>query len=219
MTPRSSRHPYLQGCHVAGSDGMRLMFSLVVLVVNSFFPSLTRLGEQERSTQTPTPPASNQASEAPHGSPPAGASTEFGTLLLREGAAVKLKLLHSLNSKTVVVDDPLNFSVAEDVVVDGKVLVKAGAVAIGRVRQAKPAGMLGRGAQLELDMQYMKVGRIRVPLRGSQVRAGQDKKGEMVALVVAFGLSGLVKHGSEIEVKEGTIITAYVDQDTALPPP
>jgi hypothetical protein len=29
----------------------------------------------------------------------------------------------------------------------------------------------------------------------------------------------LIKHGSEIEVKEGSIFTAYVDQDTDLPPP
>jgi hypothetical protein len=35
--------------------------------------------------------------------------------------------------------------------------------------------------------------------------------------VVAFGLSGLFKHGSEIEVKEGSILTAYVDEDTPLP--
>jgi hypothetical protein len=127
-------------------------------------------------------------------------------------------LLHSLNSKTVVVDDPLNFAMAEDLIVNGKTISKTGVIAIGRVRQAKPARTLGRGGQLALEIQYMKVGRIRVPLRSSQVRSGNDKKGETVALVVLFGLSGLVKHGSEIEVKEGSIFTAYVDQDTELPP-
>jgi hypothetical protein len=140
------------------------------------------------------------------------------TLLLPESTPVKLKLLHSLNSKTVVVDDPLNFAMAEDLIVNGKIVSKTGAVAIGRVRQAKPARMLGRGGQLALEIQYMRVGRIRVPLRSSQARSGNNKKGETVALVVLFGLSGLVKHGSEIEVKEGSIFTAYVDQDTELPP-
>jgi len=140
------------------------------------------------------------------------------TLFLPEATPVKLKLLHSLNSKTVVVEDPLNFGLAEDVIVNGKIIAKAGAVAIGRVRRAKPARMLGRGAQLALEMQYMKVGRVRVPLRGSHARSGADRKGDTVALVVLFGLSGLIKHGSEIEVKEGSIFTAYVDQDTELPP-
>ena len=132
---------------------------------------------------------------------------------------MKLKLLHSLNSKTVVEDDPLNFALAEDVVINQKVLIRAGAAAIGRVRQAKPARMLGRSGQLGLEMQYLKAGRTRVPLRGSQARSGQAKKGETVALVALFGLSGLVKHGSEVEVKEGSIFTAYVDQDTNLPSP
>jgi hypothetical protein len=138
-------------------------------------------------------------------------------LLLPEATPVKLKLLHSLNSKTVVVDDPLNFALAEDIILNDKIVSKKGVVAIGRVRQAKAARMLGRGGQLGLEIQYMKVGRIRVPLRSSQARSGKNKKGETVALVVLFGLSGLVKHGSEIEVKEGSIFTAYVEQDTELP--
>jgi len=165
------------------------------------------------------------AQEQPNGSqassaqPPARQTTEVppATLLLPEATPVKLKLLHSLNSKTVVEGDPLNFAVAEDVIVNGETAVKAGAVAIGRVQQAKPARTLGRGAQLALEMQYMKVGRVQVPLRGSQARSGDNKKGETVALVALFGLSALVKHGSEIEVKEGSIFTAYVDQDTELP--
>jgi hypothetical protein len=35
--------------------------------------------------------------------------------------------------------------------------------------------------------------------------------------VVAFGLSGLIKHGSEIEVKEGSVFSAFVDEDTNVP--
>lgn len=165
---------------------------------------------QEHPNPGPEPSAQVAAEQMPEASP--------APLLLPEATPVKLKLLHSLNSKTVVVDDPLNFAMAEDLIVNGKTISKTGVIAIGRVRQAKPARTLGRGGQLALEIQYMKIGRIRVPLRSSQVRSGNDKKGETVALVVLFGLSGLVKHGSEIEVKEGSIFTAYVDQDTELPP-
>lgn len=94
-------------------------------------------------------------------------------------------------------EDPLNLSVAEDVIADGKTLVEAGAPAIGRVQHARPARTLGRGAELGLEIQYLKSGQIRVPLRGSQTRQGKGKKGDTVALTVLFGLSGLVKHGSE----------------------
>lgn len=170
--------------------------------------------EWARMQEQPNP------SQAPAGQPAAGRTPEVppATFLLSEATPVKLKLLHPLNSKTVVIDDPLNFAVAEDLIVNDKIVVKAGVVAVGRVRQAKPARMLGRGAQLSLEIQYMKVGRVRVPLRGAQAQSGANKKGDTVALVIVFGLSGLVKHGSEIEVKEGSIFTAYVDQDTELPP-
>ena len=165
---------------------------------------------QEQPTSSQAPSAQPTKEQEPKDSP--------ATLFLPEATPVKLKLLHTLNSKTVVVDDPLNFVVAEDIIVNGKTIAKAGAVAIGRVRQAKPARTLGRGAQLALEMQYMKVGRVRVPLRGSQERSGANRKGDTVALVVLFGLSGLIKHGSEIEIKEGSIFTAYVDRDTELAP-
>ena len=176
---------------------------------------------QEQFPRSSPPPAPGNIAHVPDSwrSPQgeSSATTDPGTALLREGTSVKLKLLHTLNSKTVTPGDPLNFSLAEDVVVEGKTLVKVGTAAIGRVRQAKPARTLGRGAQLTLEVEYLKAGPIRIPLRGSQAREGEGKKGETAALVVAFGLSGLIKHGSEIEVKEGSVFPAFVDEDTNVP--
>lgn len=166
-------------------------------------------------SQNPSPAAFQQPSSAITAQ--AAVPANAGAILLREATPVKLRLLHSLNSKTVVKDDPLNFALAEDLVVDRKVVAKTGSAAIGFVRQARGARTLGRGAQLALEMQYLKVGRTRVPLRGSEARAGENRKAETVTLVVLFGISGLIKHGSEIEVKEGTVFTAYVDRDTELP--
>jgi hypothetical protein len=191
-------------------------FSLVISTV--VYPA--GLQEPPKPSEAPRP-QSTRTTQVPEADSQVAstAPTTETTVLLKEGTPVKLKLLHTLNSKTVVPDDPLNFSVAEDVVADGKTLVKAGAPAIGRVRHAKPARTLGRGAALGLEMQYLKAGRIRVPLRGSQAREGKGKTGDTVALVVLFGLGGLVKHGSEIVVKEGSFFTAYVDQDTTVPIP
>jgi len=163
----------------------------------------------------PQPPAPK--SEAVLTSPSeAQAHGTADTVVLREGTAIRLTLLHTLDSKTVVVDDPLNFAVAEDVVVDGNVVIKAGAPATGRVLRAKPARTLGRGAELRLHLDHVRAGAVRVPLRSSLAREGKDKTGKTVALVMVFGLSGLVKHGSEVEVKEGSKFDAFVDEDTAV---
>ena len=62
-----------------------------------------------------TPDAREQPRDLSHASPlESPANPEPQNVLLREDTPVKLKLLHRLNSKTVVVDDPPNFAVAED---------------------------------------------------------------------------------------------------------
>jgi hypothetical protein len=43
--------------------------------------------------------------------------------------------------------------------------------------------------------------------------------GTAVALTVLFGPIGLIKHGKNVEIKEGTLLTAYVDQDFAVAAP
>lgn len=194
-------------------SSLSVAYSLLALAMYSYAGQ-----EPQNPPQQESPPSSQGQSSKAAASAPSEAKTlpVAGMVVLREGTLVKLKLLHTLNSKTVVVDDPLNFAVTEDVVVDGSVLIKAGAPATGRVWRAKPARTLGRGAELRLHMDHVRAGPVRVPLRGSPAREGKDRTGETVALVMVFGLSGFVKHGAEIEVKEGSSFDAYVDEDTAV---
>jgi hypothetical protein len=35
---------------------------------------------------------------------------------------------------------------------------------------------------------------------------------------VLFGPIGLIKHGKEVQIPAGTLLTAYVEQDILLPP-
>lgn len=56
------------------------------------------------------------------------------------GTEVRLVLLKELNSGGSVVGEEVPFLVSEDVVVDGNVVIKEGAVAIGKVRQARREG-------------------------------------------------------------------------------
>ena len=63
----------------------------------------------------------------------------------------------------------------------------------------------------------MKAGDKRVRLRGTKGKEGQGKTGTAVTLTVLFGPLGLLKHGKQVEVKEGSPLTAYVDEDVSLP--
>ena len=145
------------------------------------------------------------------------ATAASSTVVLREGTRLELKLAQNLSSKTAVDDDPVNFALAEDLVVDNVIVARRGAFATGSVSHTKRAGMLGRAGELSIRLSHLKCGTTRVKLRGSQGKEGQSKEGAVVALTVLFGPIGLIKHGKNVDVKEGTPLTAYVDQDYTLP--
>lgn len=139
-------------------------------------------------------------------------------LVLKEGTDVKLKFAQELSSKTASEGDPVNFVLDEDLVVGNVTVAKAGAKAVGTVTNARKAGMMGKGGELNLRLERLKVGDNRVRLRGTKGKEGDSKTGTAVALTVLFGPIGLIKHGKEIVVKEGTPLAAYVDEDVTLPP-
>jgi hypothetical protein len=140
------------------------------------------------------------------------------TLKLKEGDDVKLKFAQEISSKTASEGDTVNFVVADDVKVGDVVVIKAGTKAVGSVTNAKRAGMMGKGGELNVRLDHLKAGEIKVRLRGSKGKEGDSKAGQSIALTVLFGPIGLIKHGKEINVPEGTALAAYVDDDVMLPP-
>ncbi|MGH9842082.1 MAG: hypothetical protein ACREEM_25290 [Blastocatellia bacterium] len=139
-------------------------------------------------------------------------------LTLKEGAEVNLKFSDALTSKTATEGDPVNLTLAEDLKVGEVVVAKAGAKAVGSITHAKKAGMMGRAGELSMRLEHMKVGDMRVKLRGSKGKEGEGKEGTAVVLTVLFGPLGLIKKGKNVEIKEGTALKAYIDEDVALPP-
>lgn len=139
-------------------------------------------------------------------------------LVLKEGTDVKLKFADDLSSKTAAEGDPVNLVLDEDLKVGDVIVVKAGAKATGTVTNAKKAGMMGKAGELNMRLEHLKAGDQRVRLRGSKGKEGEGKVGTAVALTVLFGPIGLIKHGKNVDVKAGTPIAAYVDDDTPLDP-
>lgn len=140
-----------------------------------------------------------------------------GPHLLKEGTEIKLKFAEALSSKTANDDDTVNLLLDEDIKVDGVVVAKAGAKAVGTITHAKKSGRMGKGGELNMRLEYLKVGDNRIRLRGSKGKEGEGKEGTAIALTVLFGPLGLLKRGKEVEVKEGTLLKAYVSEDISLP--
>lgn len=139
-------------------------------------------------------------------------------LVLKEGTDVKLRFAQELSSKTASEGDPVNFILDEDLKVGDVIVARAGAKAVGSVTNAKKAGMMGKGGELNVRLEHLRAGDNKVRLRGTKGKEGDSKTGTAVALTVLFGPVGLIKHGKEIVVKEGTPLAAFVDDDVSLPP-
>jgi len=170
---------------------------------------------QEAQSTTQSAPA-QQATPAPQ--PPTQAADTTAKLVLREGTDVRLKFAQDLSSKTANDDDPVNLVLDEDLKVGEVTVCKAGAKAVGTITHAKKAGMMGKGGELNLRLEYLIVADTRMRLRGTKGKEGEGKVGAAVALTVLFGPIGLIKHGKNVEVKQGTPLLAYVDQDFTIPP-
>jgi len=163
--------------------------------------------------EAPSPPSAPVAPTAP-----TAPSAPAAKLVLKEGTDVKLKFVDDLSSKTAAEGDPVNLVLDEDLKVGDVVVVKAGAKATGTVSNAKKAGMMGKAGELNMRLEHLTAGDQRVRLRGSKGKEGEGKEGATVALTVLFGPIGLIKHGKNVEIKAGTPLAAFVDQDTAFEP-
>jgi len=77
--------------------------------------------------------------------------------------------------------------------------------------------MMGKGGELNVRLEYVKIGDSRIRLRANKGKQGEDKTGTTIALTVLFGPIGLIKHGKNVEVKSGAPLKAFVDEDIKLP--
>jgi hypothetical protein len=188
------------------------MRSKLLLIGGILTLSLGGAVAAQEAQQTPPPDASKAASPA---ATPAGAPEK---LLLREGSDVSLKFAQDLSSKTANDDDPVSLVLDQDVKVGDVVVVKAGAKAVGTITHAKKAGMMGKPGELNMRLDYLITDDGRLRLRGTKGKEGDSKTGTAVALTVLFGPIGLIKHGKNVEIKQGTALQVYTDEDHSFPP-
>jgi hypothetical protein len=141
---------------------------------------------------------------------------DLSNRIIKEGTEVRLAFQQGITSLTAAVGDRVNLILVADLRDGDWVFVKRGAIAVASVVHAKKPGMLGRGGELNVRIDYLKTPTARIALRSNQGSQGKNKTGATLGMVVLFGPFGLIKRGGNVEIQSGTNITAYVDEDTAL---
>jgi len=168
--------------------------------------------------QEPQPPPVPEAATPPATAAAPATPAAPAKLTLAEGSDVHLKFAQDLSSKTAADDDPVALVLDEDLKVGDVVVIKAGAKAVGTITHARKAGMMGKAGELNMRLEYLIVGDSRLRLRGTKGKEGEGKVGATVALTVLFGPIGLIKHGKNVEIKQGTPLLVYTDALYVGPP-
>jgi hypothetical protein len=144
-----------------------------------------------------------------------------GTFTLRQGTEVKLRFAKEISSKTAVTGDILSLTLDEDLQVGDAIVARAGATAVGTVSKAKKAGMMGKGGELDIQLDFLQVGDHKIKLRGTKNEKGQGHRTAATAML-ALGPIGMaaggMMHGENRLIDAGAPLVAYVDEDTPLPP-
>jgi hypothetical protein len=185
--------------------------------------SAALIGAAVATASVPAPVAPRpEASPAPVAAPTAEAAVTAApaaTVRLPANTVVELEMVDAVSSRTSKPKDFFRLRVAEDVRVDGRVLIPAGTEALGQVVHAAKSGSGGKAGELILAARAIKLPRGDVKLRSGFGAAGQQRTGAALATTIAVGVFGLFVHGKELLLPAGTPVSARVAEDTDLPLP
>ncbi len=139
------------------------------------------------------------------------------TVVIPDGTEIPAVTTEAISSKTANEDDPITFKVEEDVMINGSVVISKGTAIKGVVTNAKKAGFLGKGGELNIKLETTTtVDGQKLRVRAAKGKEGENKVGTTIALTVLLGPVGLLKKGKNAEIKAGTKITVFTDEEKSV---
>ncbi len=136
-----------------------------------------------------------------------------------EGTEFRLRLDDKVSSKTSSAGDRFRVTMTSPTTLPDGTVIPAGYRGVGEVVDAQASSALGAGGGLSVKVNYLRIGEIRIRLRGAQAVNG--KANEAGAAVMSFltGLGGIMVHGADAELDPGQNLVAFADEDTVVPLP
>lgn len=123
-----------------------------------------------------------------------------------------------LSSKTGINDQYFQIRLAEDVVIDGRVVVPAGTTGQGQIVHAAKARAMGKAGELILAARRIDCGTVSIPLRAFRLSGtGVSNTGGAMVASMAVPFAGVLVSGGNLEVPVGQRATAKVAAATKVP--
>ncbi len=145
---------------------------------------------------------------------------------LNKDNLLKIKLITSLNTRTSRAGDAIRFQVADDIYVDGGLIIPKGAQGVGKVDKVEESKNFGRDAKIQINFDSVDA------IDGSLIRTvlGEKAKAENKSLATAAGASvagmmilgpvgivgGAFVHGKDVEIPAGTEVYIQIKEQVTL---
>jgi len=135
----------------------------------------------------------------------------FAGVKIPAGTPVIVAVNTILTPEAVNIGDAVELSVTSDVVVDGKVVIKAGARASGEVTNAKKRNYIGIPSEIAISVRSVQaVDGTTVMLSGTKVAKGKDKMVTTIGLSLICCILFAGMKGGDASIAAGTPITCTV---------
>jgi hypothetical protein len=146
----------------------------------------------------------------------AAAESGARNLVLCADTLVPMATVERLSSKRAHQGQRVGLEVTEDVLVDGQIVIRRGARAVGEVARVVEKGVLGKSGKLRIRAMFIDLGGSRIRLDGEARDRGQSGAAPVVGATVLIGVSGAFISGTSAVLPAGSPIVGRVYQDVRL---
>jgi ribosomal protein L14 len=137
--------------------------------------------------------------------------------IIQEGTIIKAALTRNISGKELNVGQTIDFELADNIILNDKVVLPKGAKITGTVTEAERSKALGKKGKLAFSIDYLYTQNGRVVKLRSQVEKNLKGSGAAVAAgAILLSPVALLFNGKNAKYEKGEVFTAYVDKDTKL---
>jgi len=163
--------------------------------------------------------SATQASPAVGAAPLAIAAPVTTNAVLRSGTELPLRLLEELTTKgkKLRVGNRFRLETSEPLLVNGVTVIPVGSPAVGEVTDVRNKGMWGKSGHLNARLLYVMVNGRQIRLSGAFDDKGKaGGVGAVAVSAVVFLPAGFFMTGTSAKIPQGTVVSAFIDEDVPL---
>lgn len=140
--------------------------------------------------------------------------------ILRAGAPVPVALSEHLTTKgkKLKVGQRVQLEVAQDILLNGRVVIPARAPVEGVLTEVRNKGMWGKSGGIHLAIKSVNVNGTTIRLKGDMDSRGETGTAGVVGAIAILPVAGFFVTGTSAEMPINMPGRAFLDQDIALPP-